>query len=105
MQSKLTTHQNSEQALFLQTIYRKSPATLASFIYIPTRRILAEIWRNTMQLGKYRTVDTYASSAGARSTHCADADVATLARNGLSMNFMCRKEHRLIHLLWIINKP
>lgn len=31
------------------------------------------------QFGKYRTVDAYAATA----THCADSDVATVARKGL----------------------
>lgn len=45
-------------------------------------RNLAEIWINTMQFGKYRKGDAYAVSAGALSTHGADADVVTVTRNG-----------------------
>lgn len=38
-----------------------------------------------MQLGNYRTVDAYVTSAGTQSTHRADTDVATAARNGLNV--------------------
>lgn len=66
----------------IHTIYWEFQATLAS--WIPTLRILAEIWRNTAQVGKYRTVDTYSATAGARPTYCIDADVASIARNELT---------------------
>lgn len=32
--------------------------------WVPTLRILSEIWRNATHFGKYRTVDAYAASTG-----------------------------------------
>lgn len=45
---------------------------------------LAEIWRTTTQFSRYTTVIAHAARASTLSNHCADADVATVARNELT---------------------
>lgn len=82
MQMILTIQQIASRLTYPHTICQKSQVTLAS--WIPLLHILTDIRRKTTQFSKYRTVDAYAETADAQSTHCADADVATVARSGLT---------------------
>lgn len=47
--------------------------------------ITAELLRNKTQFGKYKTVDGYAALSGARFAHPSEANVVTVARNGLML--------------------
>lgn len=69
-------------AMYPHNICRTSQAIVAS--WIPTLRTLVEIWRNTTQFSKYRTVEAHAATAGTRPTYCDDTDVETVARGGLN---------------------
>lgn len=82
MQMILTIQQIASGLTYPHTICQKSQVTLAS--WVPLLHILTDIRKKTTQFSKYRTVDAYAETAGAQSTHCADADVATVARSGLT---------------------
>lgn len=52
--------------------------------WIITLHILVEIRKNTKQFCKYRTVEGYAATASAWSTHLTDADVKTVTHSGLN---------------------